>query len=71
MAPGGEILDANRTVQAFAQEKAAAGAFGKAIERTFQAAQRRIARRAIMTTVVIFIVFGAVGFILWIGYRTC
>ena len=64
---GGETLDAVRTVQAFAQEDRAAKRFGEATERTFAAARRRIARRAIMTTLVIFIVFAAVGFLLWMG----
>jgi ATP-binding cassette subfamily B protein len=64
---GGETLDAVRTVQAFAQEDRAAMRFGEATERTFAAARRRIARRAVMTTLVIFIVFAAVGFLLWMG----
>ena len=64
---GGETLDAVRTVQAFAQEDRAAQRFGKAAERAFAAAVQRITRRAIMTTLVIFIVFSAVGFLLWMG----
>jgi len=64
---GGETLDAVRTVQAFAQEDRAARRFGEATERTFAAACKRIARRAVMTTLVIFIVFAAVGFLLWMG----
>ncbi len=64
---GGETLDAVRTVQAFAQEDRAAVRFGEAAERAFVAARNRIARRAIMTTLVIFIVFAAVGFLLWMG----
>ncbi len=64
---GGETLDAVRTVQAFAQEDRAAKRFGEATERTFAAARERIARRAVMTTLVIFIVFAAVGFLLWMG----
>ena len=64
---GGETLDAVRTVQAFAQEDRAARRFGEATERTFAAARKRIARRAVMTTLVIFIVFAAVGFLLWMG----
>ncbi|WP_421999634.1 ABC transporter transmembrane domain-containing protein [Reyranella sp.] len=64
---GGETLDAVRTVQAFAQEQRAALRFGEATERAFDAARRRIAQRAIMTTMVIFIVFAAVGFLLWMG----
>jgi ATP-binding cassette, subfamily B, bacterial len=64
---GGETLDAVRTVQAFAQEDRAAKRFGEATERTFAAARQWIARRAVMTTLVIFIVFAAVGFLLWMG----
>ena len=64
---GGETLDAVRTVQAFAQEERAARRFGEAAELAFGAAVRRITRRAIMTTLVIFIVFSAVGFLLWMG----
>ena len=60
-------IDAVRTVQAFAQEERAALRFGEATERAFAAARRRIAQRAIMTTLVIFIVFAAVGFLLWMG----
>ena len=64
---GGETLDAVRTVQAFAQEERAARRFGEATERAFDAARQRIAQRAIMTTMVIFVVFAAVGFLLWMG----
>ena len=64
---GAETLDGVRTVQAFAQEQRVAKRFGEATERVFAAAVRRITRRAIMTTLVIFIVFAAVGFLLWIG----
>ena len=64
---GGETLDAVRTVQAFAQEDRAARQFGATTELAFAAAIRRISRRAVMTTLVIFIVFAAVGFVLWMG----
>jgi ATP-binding cassette subfamily B protein len=67
VAEGAETLDAVRTVQAFAQEERAGARFGEATERAFAAACRRIGRRAVMTTLVIFIVFAAVGFLLWIG----
>src|SRR4029079_14867350 len=64
---GGETLDAVRTVQAFAQEERATERFGEATDRAFDAARRRVAQRAVMTTLVIFIVFAAVGFLLWMG----
>ena len=64
---GGETLDAVRTVQAFAQEERAGVRFGHATEKAFDAAVARVSRRAVMTTLVIFIVFSAVGFLLWMG----
>jgi ATP-binding cassette subfamily B protein len=67
VADGAETLDAVRTVQAFAQESHASQRFGQATEHAFTASVRRISRRATMTTLVIFIVFAAVGFLLWIG----
>ncbi|UYN97886.1 MAG: ATP-binding cassette domain-containing protein [Enhydrobacter sp.] len=67
VAEGGETLDAVRTVQAFAQEDNAMRRFGVTTERAFAAARRRIAQRAVMTSLVIFIVFAAVGFLLWVG----
>jgi ATP-binding cassette, subfamily B, bacterial len=67
VAEGAETLDAVRTVQAFAQEDRASERFSETTERAFVAALRRISRRAIMTTLVIFIVFAAVGFLLWMG----
>jgi ATP-binding cassette subfamily B protein len=67
VAEGAETLDGIRTVQAFAQEQRIAKRFSQTTERAFAAAVLRITRRAIMTTLVIFIVFAAVGFLLWIG----
>jgi len=67
VADGAETLDAVRTVQAFAQEDHASKRFGQSTEHAFTASVRRISRRAIMTTLVIFIVFASVGFLLWIG----
>ena len=64
---GSETLDAVRTVQAFAQEGRAAERFAQATERAFDAAIARTSQRGLMTTLVIFIVFAAVGFLLWMG----
>lgn len=64
---GGETLDAVRTVQAFAQEGRASERFAQATERAFEAAVARTSQRGMMTTLVIFIVFAAVGFLLWMG----
>lgn len=64
---GGETLDAIRTVQAFAQEERAGRRFAQTTERAFYAAIARTGQRGVMTTLVIFIVFAAVGFLLWMG----
>jgi len=63
----GEALDAIRTVQAFVHEAADRASFGQRVEAAFQAARQRVAARAMLTAVVILLVFGAVSVILWIG----
>jgi ATP-binding cassette, subfamily B, bacterial len=62
-----ETLNAVRTVQAFNHEAAAAERVGGGIEEAFNAAMRRSRARAMLAGVVIFLVFAAVGVILWIG----
>jgi ATP-binding cassette subfamily B protein len=62
-----EVLGAIRVVQAFTQERREAERFGDAVERTFGAAKRRIALRAVMTAVVIALIFGAITLVLWEG----
>jgi ATP-binding cassette subfamily B protein len=63
----GESLDALETVQAFGREGAAAKWFGSAVEQAFQAQLRRISTRALMTAVVIVLVFGGVVGVFWLG----
>ncbi|MEQ8354706.1 MAG: ABC transporter transmembrane domain-containing protein [Kiloniellaceae bacterium] len=63
----GEALDAIRTVQAFVHEAEDRRRFGGHVEQAFQAARQRVAARAMLTAVVIVLVFGAVSVILWIG----
>lgn len=64
-----EALGAIRIVQAFTQEKNEAARFGSAVEATFAAAKRRIRMRAVLTAVVITLIFGAITFVLWEGAR--
>jgi len=64
-----ESLNAVRTVQAFGHEAADAARFGAAVDRSLATAFKRIAARAAMTGLVMLLVFGAVGFILWLGGR--
>jgi ATP-binding cassette subfamily B protein len=63
----GEALDAIRTVQAFVHEAEDRRRFGGLVEAAFQAARQRVAARAMLTGVVILLVFAAVSVILWIG----
>ena len=63
----GEALDAIRTVQAFVHEGEDRRRFGQHVEEAFAVARRRVAARAMLTAVVIVLVFGAVSVILWIG----
>lgn len=62
-----ETLSAIRTVQAFTQETAERNQFAARTERAFTSAIDRVRARALLTAVVILLVFGAIGVILWIG----
>lgn len=63
----GETLDALETVQAFGREASGAARFGEAVEASFRTSLRRMTARAIMTALVIGLVFGGVVFIFWLG----
>jgi ATP-binding cassette subfamily B protein len=63
----GESLDALETVQAFGRESSAAGQFGGAVEASFRTSLRRMRARALMTALVIGLVFGGVVLIFWFG----
>ena len=62
-----EVLGAIRIVQAFTQEGREAKRFGDAVERSFDTAKRRIRLRAVMTALVITLIFGAITLVLWQG----
>ncbi len=62
-----ETLNGIRTVQAYTHEGIERTRFTKRVEDAFQVAVQRVRVRALMTVVVIVLVFGAVGVILWIG----
>src|SRR5207244_4896935 len=62
-----EAINAVRTVQAFTHEAVDRARFGAHAESAFAVARRRIAVRAVLTALVIFLAFGAVAVILWIG----
>jgi len=61
----GESLDALETVQAFGRERTADRRFGDSVEVAFRAAASRIRARALMTVIVIGLIFGGVAFVLW------
>jgi ATP-binding cassette subfamily B protein len=60
-----ETLGAMRIVQAFGQEKRESARFDEAVARGFVAAKRRFALRAIMTALVIGLLFTAIVLIMW------
>ena len=60
-----ETLSAMKVVQAFGQEAREHARFADAVDRSFAAAKRRIRIRALMTALVIGLLFGAVTLLLW------
>lgn len=64
-----EALLSVQTVQAFTHEEASRSRFADVTEKSFDAARRRIFTRAIMTVIVIFLVFAGVVCVLWLGAR--
>src|SRR5260221_3555108 len=62
-----ETLHEIRTVQAYGHEPQDNLRFAERVEATFAAGIKRIRQRALLTAIVILLVFGAVGVILWIG----
>jgi ATP-binding cassette subfamily B protein len=73
LADVGSYLDESianiRTVQAFNHEDVDRSRFAGRVEDTFQTSVRRIRSRASLTAIVILLVFGAIGVILWVGGR--
>jgi ATP-binding cassette subfamily B protein len=63
----GETLNAVQTVQSFTQENAEALRFAAAVEASFTTALRRIRTRAVLTALIILLVFGAIVGVLWLG----
>ncbi len=62
-----EQLLSAQTVQAFTHEVLSRAKFGNVTEKSFVAARKRIATRAILTAIVIFIAFSAIVGFLWMG----
>ena len=64
-----EALGAVQTVQSFTHESQTKALFGEVTEKSFLSAKTRIGTRAVMTVIVIFLVFAGVVGVLWIGAR--
>ena len=63
----GEVLGAMKIVQAFNQEQREAERFTEATETVFATAKRRIALRAVMTFIIIALMFSAITTVIWQG----
>lgn len=63
----GEALSAVQTVQAFTHESVNKEQFSEMTEISFDVSQRRIRTRAMMTVIVIFLVFTGIIGVLWMG----
>ncbi len=64
-----ETLQAAQTVQAFTHETRSRARFGEVTEQSFTVAKVRIKVRALMTVIVMFLIFASVVGILWVGAR--
>jgi len=62
-----EVLGAMKIVQAFNQQDRETNRFADAVGRVFATAKRRILLRAVMTAIVIFIIFSAITLVIWQG----
>ena len=62
-----ELIGSIRTVQAYTSERLATGRFGGDVERAYEAARSSTRARAVLTLIIIFIVFSSVVAILWVG----
>jgi ATP-binding cassette subfamily B protein len=58
-----------QTVQAYTHEAASRRQFAEVTELSYDAARRRVTTRAIMTMIVIFLVFAGIVGVLWVGAR--
>ena len=62
-----ELIGAIRTVQAYTSERMATSRFSGEVEQAYEAARSSTRARAVLTLIIIFIVFSSVVAILWVG----
>lgn len=63
----GEILGQIKTVQAYNHQPQDRARFAEVVEQAFDVARQRIRQRAWLTCIVIILVLGAIGVMLWVG----
>ncbi|MFN3277981.1 MAG: ABC transporter transmembrane domain-containing protein [Paracoccus hibiscisoli] len=64
-----ETLLAAQTIQAYTAEARSMARFDDVTEQSYRVARTRIGTRAVMTAIVIFLIFGGVIGVLWVGAR--
>ncbi|ABD86368.1 ABC transporter ATP-binding protein/permease [Rhodopseudomonas palustris] len=62
-----ELVSSIRTVQAYTNEGLSNARFGREVEQAYEAARSSTGARAVLTAIIIFIVFSSVVAILWVG----
>ena len=60
-----ETLSAMKIVQAFGQEERESSRFGTAVESAFATARKRVRLRAVMTAIIIALMFGSITLVMW------
>lgn len=63
----GEIIQNIKVVQSYTHEKREQQAFSGEVEKAFVVAKRRIKQRSFLIATVIFLTFGAISIMLWVG----
>lgn len=62
-----ETINGIKTIQAYVREDLEISVFKKFVQDSLDAAKKRILLRSFLTATVILFVFGAIGFVLWVG----
>ena len=62
-----ESISGIRTIQAYARETKECDQFNIYVHSAFTTAMKRVTMRSFLTAIVIFLVFGSIGVVLWIG----
>ncbi|WP_017219947.1 ABC transporter transmembrane domain-containing protein [Moritella dasanensis] len=63
----GEIIQNIKVVQSYTHEQTETAAFAGEVEKAFSVAKNRIKQRSLLIAIVIFLTFGAISIMLWVG----